>query len=99
LDKVVHTLFWEYSNENDMEFDETVQLELCDLLCRSVHISNNQIPEIQKRLILNGKELTFEEKLKIVNDLYNSGINSIDFSGGNLLLIDDNIKITPICCF
>jgi hypothetical protein len=50
-------------------------------------------------LILNGKELTFEEKLKIVNDLYNSGINSIDFSGGNLLLIDDNIKITPICYF
>ncbi|WAM34209.1 hypothetical protein [Caldicellulosiruptor morganii] len=44
-------------------------------------------------MILNGKELTFEEKVKIVNDLYNSGINSIDFSGGNLLLINDNIKL------
>lgn len=31
--------------------------------------------------------------MKIVNDLYNSGINSIDFSGGNLLLINDNIKL------
>ncbi|ABP66735.1 Radical SAM domain protein [Caldicellulosiruptor saccharolyticus DSM 8903] len=66
----------------------------CVICCvDAVHVSNKQIPEIQKRLILNGKELTFEEKVKIVNDLYNSGINSIDFSGGNLLLINDNIKL------
>lgn len=46
---------------------------------------------------LNVKDLSFEENLLILNNLYNSGINNITWTGGEALLldgIDDLLKIS-----
>ena len=40
-----------------------------------------------------GEELLLDEKKKILDDLYDNNVESIDFSGGDLLLREDDIKL------
>lgn len=66
----------------------------CLICCvAAVHVNNMQKDEIHKRMVNVGKELSLSDKLKIVDDLCENKIDSIDFSGGDLLLRDDDIKL------
>lgn len=66
----------------------------CLICCVSaIHVSNKQKDEAHKNMVYTGKELKLSDKMKIIDDLYNNDIESIDFSGGDLLLIDENIQL------
>lgn len=66
----------------------------CLICCVSaVHINNSQ-KRIANDLIANHTiEMTLGEKKKIVNELYEFGVDSIDFSGGDILISYDNIEL------
>jgi hypothetical protein len=44
-------------------------------------------------MIGTGKELALSDKMIIADDLCDSGIESIDFSGGDLLLRDEDVRL------
>lgn len=66
----------------------------CVICCVSaVHVCNDNKEEIFERLVNKGKELKLLDKMKIVDQLYDNNVESIDFSGGDLLIRDDDIKL------
>lgn len=66
----------------------------CLICCVSaIHVNNKQKDEVHKKMVSAGKELTLPDKMKIIDDLYDNGIESIDFSGGDLLLRDEDIEL------
>ena len=66
----------------------------CLICCVSaIHVSNRQKNEVHKMIVDANKELEFTDKMKIIDDLYANNIESIDFSGGDILLREDDISL------
>jgi len=66
----------------------------CLICCVSaVHVNNKQKDDVHKKMMYSGKEISLSDKIKIIDDLAEFGVESIDFSGGDLLLRSDDIEI------
>ena len=72
----------------------------CLICCVSaIHVNTEQKEIVYMDLARIGEELLLDEKKKILDDLYDNNVESIDFSGGDLLLREDDIKINTICFY
>ena len=66
----------------------------CLICCVSaIHVNTEQKEIVYMDLARIGEELLLDEKKKILDDLYDNNVESIDFSGGDLLLREDDIKL------
>jgi MoaA/NifB/PqqE/SkfB family radical SAM enzyme len=66
----------------------------CLICCVSAtHVNNKQKEDVYNKMLHMGEELSLQQKKDILDDLYENKVESIDFSGGDLLLRNDDIKL------
>ena len=66
----------------------------CLICCVSaVHVNRSQVDDVYETMRDAGMELSFDEKKMIIDELYSNGIESVDLSGGDLLLRQEDIQL------
>ncbi len=66
----------------------------CVICCVSaIHVSKKQKRQILSNMIDLGRELSLGDKKKIVDELSYNNVSSIDFSGGDILLNEQDLEV------